>query len=299
MTEKQLLYQIDTNFFGAEAVIRRNTLKSNVIQSITSAAFLLAVIGTVIVLFIGVAADMITAFQSKELLETGWHLELVTKAAGSEPFMFAFPVLSAVPKTTSYMDELKIGYVKEYLPRTTRKQYIFGKAAACMPSGGAAVICGIVIFICLVTIMSVPVELPEHIGDADVLAGGLDNVWTLFAGMQDTSVNGTCSDWIKELFQTAVPAFLAGVFWSFVGMAMASFTSNRYMAYGGPFIIYYVLVILCERYFPSCYVLYPKEWLEPSHIPFRVWGMLVIYAELWCLMMGCFWIRENRRLRML
>jgi hypothetical protein len=36
------------------------------------------------------------------------------------------------------------------------------------------------------------------------------------------------------------------------------------MAYASPFILYYVLIILNERYFPSLYALYPREWLFPS-----------------------------------
>ena len=42
------------------------------------------------------------------------------------------------------------------------------------------------------------------------------------------------------------------------------------MAYASPFVLYYVLIILYERYFDTLYVLYPKEWTNPS--AFWMWG---------------------------
>ena len=42
-------------------------------------------------------------------------------------------------------------------------------------------------------------------------------------------------------------------------------TLSKYMAYGAPFVIYYVLVILSERYFHSIYVINPEEWLAPQN----------------------------------
>ena len=36
------------------------------------------------------------------------------------------------------------------------------------------------------------------------------------------------------------------------------------MAYASPFVVYYVLIILHERYFADFFVLYPKEWLAMS-----------------------------------
>lgn len=33
------------------------------------------------------------------------------------------------------------------------------------------------------------------------------------------------------------------------------------MAYGLPFVVYYMMVILKERYLPKLYALYPGEWV--------------------------------------
>ena len=75
--------------------------------------------------------------------------------------------------------------------------------------------------------------------------------------------------------------FASGAFWASIGMLFSNLTMSRYMAYASPFVIYYVLIILYERYFPVVYVLYPKEWLAPSSL----WlygnaGVLMIVAEL-------------------
>lgn len=34
---------------------------------------------------------------------------------------------------------------------------------------------------------------------------------------------------------------------------------------GGAFVLFYMLVILYERYFPALYCLYPIEWFAPGH----------------------------------
>ena len=43
---------------------------------------------------------------------------------------------------------------------------------------------------------------------------------------------------------------------------------NYYMAYGLPFVCYYLLIILKERYLPKLYCLYPVEWIQAE----QFWG---------------------------
>ena len=42
-------------------------------------------------------------------------------------------------------------------------------------------------------------------------------------------------------------------------------SNSRYIAYGGSFVIYYILVILHDRYFEDIYCLYPYEWIQYEH----------------------------------
>ena len=58
--------------------------------------------------------------------------------------------------------------------------------------------------------------------------------------------------------------FVSGMLWAVVSTTMAAWTKSRYIAYGGSFVIYYLLVILHDRYFDTLYTLYPYEWISPE-----------------------------------
>lgn len=69
--------------------------------------------------------------------------------------------------------------------------------------------------------------------------------------------------------------FLSGMLWASVASLLAAVAKSRYLAYGGSFVIYYLLVILHERYFPGLYCLYPCEWFDPSHTWVLGWQGIV------------------------
>ena len=48
---------------------------------------------------------------------------------------FALPVAAVLPWSDSILQEYKSGFLKEILPRTTRRQYIEGKVFSIMVSG--------------------------------------------------------------------------------------------------------------------------------------------------------------------
>ncbi len=60
--------------------------------------------------------------------------------------------------------------------------------------------------------------------------------------------------------------FLSGMLWACAAVTLAAISNSRYIAYGGSFVIFYVLVIVYERYFPGLYCLYPVEWYHPKHV---------------------------------
>lgn len=60
--------------------------------------------------------------------------------------------------------------------------------------------------------------------------------------------------------------FLSGMLWAVVSATLAAAAGSRYVAYGGAFVLFYVLVILYQRYFGTLYCLYPVEWYAPEHI---------------------------------
>lgn len=52
-------------------------------------------------------------------------------------------VLPALPFTACFVGGMKNGYVQEYLSRTTRKRYLWGKRIDCAVSGGSVPAVGI------------------------------------------------------------------------------------------------------------------------------------------------------------
>lgn len=88
--------------------------------------------------------------------------------------------------------------------------------------------------------------------------------------------------------------FFSGMMWSVVSAVLAAFSKSRYLAYGGGFVIYYLLVILYERYFPKLYCLYPYEWLSPTHTWVFNWqGIVVLLTGI--LLILCFLYYEILR----
>lgn len=59
--------------------------------------------------------------------------------------------------------------------------------------------------------------------------------------------------------------FLSGMFWAVVAAALAAASNSRCVAYGGSFVLFYVLVIVYQRYFKALYCLNPVEWYAPKH----------------------------------
>lgn len=70
----------------------------------------------------------------------------------------------------------------------------------------------------------------------------------------------------KEAQGSIFLLFLSGMLWACVSVSLAAISGSRYIAYGGAFVIFYVLVIVYERYFQGLYCLYPVEWYQPRHV---------------------------------
>lgn len=82
-----------------------------------------------------------------------------------------------------------------------------------------------------------------------------------------------------------VPVFASGCFWAAASTTLAAVSGSRYVAYGGGFVFYYLLVIMYERYFTSVYCLCPNEWIAPKHIwAFDEYGVLILLSGLMMLM---------------
>ena len=101
---------------------------------------------------------------------------------------------------------------------------------------------------------------------------------------------------VNELCQIML-MFCNGGLWAVIGITISSLMESKYVAYASPFVIYYLLVILCERYIPEAYLLYPPNWTNPGVWPYGAWGAAIILLELSLVFCILFIIRAGRRLR--
>ncbi|MGN0389977.1 MAG: hypothetical protein ACI4L2_04115 [Wujia sp.] len=89
--------------------------------------------------------------------------------------------------------------------------------------------------------------------------------------------------------------FASAMFWALLSATLAAISNSRYIAYGGSFVIYYILVMLYERYFKEYYCLYPYEWLTRKHVwVFGDAGVLLLLAGL-SILLFCIYYEVLRR----
>ena len=241
-------------------------------QAIFSRGFVISTVGTALILLLSSVQGILAGFRSAELLSPGFHSDLIVGALSSEAMALALPILAALPYTASFIDDVKSGFIKEYLPRTTVPRYIAGKAVGCAVSGGLTLSLGIFITYGLAALMFLPMEAYPKAGE-------------------------TVPDYFGNLMETALMFFASGAFWSLTGMTFAALTDSKYMAYASPFVLFYLLIILYERYFDKLFVLYPREWLNPSSKwMFGKIGVAVLLIEFSVLMALAFAYAAKRRL---
>lgn len=214
-------------------------------QAVSGKGMYIGILSATVVLLLSTVQDVLLAFRSEELLQNGFHHTCVMNALTSDAMTLALPIIAALPFTSSFIDDIKSGFVKEYLPRTTKSGYLLGKIFGSLVSGGLSVSLGVLLGYLVAALVFSPMEAASEPGAA-------------------------ARPYFEELMGKALLFFCSGAFWSLVGLTLATLTNSKYMAYASPFVLYYVLIILYERYFDTLYVLYPKEWTNPS--AFWMWG---------------------------
>ncbi len=252
--------------------MNNRTISPDMKRALSGRSFLTGMVGMVLVIALSSMEGIIGIVRTPTLLRNGYHAQFIMDALSTDWVAVALPILCALPYTTAFVDDIKSGFIRQYLYRSGTPAYIRGKLAACALSGGLVLFMGIVLAYGLAALVFTPMELA---------LGPDEAVQPYFA----------------QLLPRAAMLFFSGAFWSLAGFTFAALTMSRYMAYASPFILYYVLIILCERYFDGLYVLYPKEWLLPS----KEWtlggfGVILLLAELMILLCLGFTIIAKRRL---
>ena len=220
---------------GREGGKRMRHVWADVKRAVCSRSFLLAALGMAACLCIGAFQSLWRLFQMEwpEAL-FGYHEDLFLECLGGELVLFAVPILAAVPYTAAFVEDVKSGYLKPYLTRTTVDSYIWGKSLGAALSGGLALIAGMGLALLVFWLLCAPVEVYGE--------------WAVPSKL-------------PEIGLRLVLFFLSGALWATVGLLFSGLTQNIYLAYASPFILYYVLIILQERYFRSAFMLNPQNYL--------------------------------------
>lgn len=248
---------------------------SNIRQAVSGRGFALSLCGTAAVIILSSIQGIVTAFRSETLLTFGYHHSFIVSALSSDGMTLTLPLLAALPFTAAFLDDLKSGFLKEYLPRTTPTGYLLGRVSGCLLSGALALCLGVFLAYGIAALLFLPME----------------------AEPTDPFVMG---ELIRELRETLELMACSGALWSSVGLLLGTLTGSKYMAYASPFVLYYMLIILHERYLPKLFIFYPKEWIAPSaHWQFGVTGVILLIGELTILAVLGFFVTAGRRLRQL
>ena len=112
------------------------TVVANLRQAVGSWGFLLSLAGAALIPLLSSVQGILSAFRSAELLSPGYHSDLIMGALSSEAMALALPILAALPYTASFIDDVKSGFIKEYLPRITEPFYMVDKSRS-KKQGGA------------------------------------------------------------------------------------------------------------------------------------------------------------------
>ena len=198
-------------------------------------------------------------------LEADNHLKILMDAMKSDTTIFVLPIIAVLPYTTTFVDEVSSGFGKFCLLRTNRFSYVTGKAVG------------------------------SWIGAVAALSGGafLNSIvyWLILSPREaaaETSMWG-------EFASQAVRLGSVGGLLALLGTFLAVWMMSNYMAYIAPFVIYYFLIMLKERYFEAVYCIYPREWISPEHY----WGGgnvgLTLFFMAWTVFLGIVCVRMMYR----
>ena len=239
-------------------------------RALTGRAFILTLIGAWVCVLAGAFSEVFDIFD-RGTCSLGEHRTVLLRALEGDIIRFAVPILAAIPFAASFADDVKSGFTKSYLTRTSVGGYLSGKGLGVTLSGGLSIAFGIAAAFLTLFLMLSPLEF---VGDMPAYAV------------------------MDKLAMRLLMYFLSGCLWAEVGLIASSLTLNAHLAYAFPFIAYYLLIILQERYLRTDFMLNPKNWLTLSgDWPLNGWSCPILLSLLVLLALCVFFIIGKGRLR--
>lgn len=173
-------------------------------------------------------------YEIKLPMDTGSFIDYFQTAISSKQLTFLIPVVSVLPLGAVYIRDRASSFIKLYIVKISRQDYIIRKVVQIYASGFLVFLFsgGLVLLSCFLFLF--PLELK--------------------------------GEWQRENFAEVVKmllriALVGGILAEISGIFAGMF-QNYYMAYGLPFICYYILIILKDRYLSEMYSMYPVEWIK-------------------------------------
>jgi len=218
-------------------------------RMITGKAFWIAVILSGISLLLSISWP-----KEWKSLDTGSTYKIFAECLASNIIIFMLPLASVLPYGEGFVCEYQTGALKTIIHRRSKKEYIKGKLTAAAFSGGIAWGFGCLMVFFFLFLLLFPFEIK--------------GMWEV------DEISGTALKMLRLCMAGNICSALSGIF--------GGIFLSGYMAYGMPFIIYYLLVILHERYLKQFYSIYPAEWLKLDEFwGAGAWGIWVFLLIVW------------------
>lgn len=179
-------------------------------------------------------------YELKIPLQAGSFYILFQKGLTGNIMEFLLPVAAVISGGGIFLHEYESGFLKFSISRTGRMVYIREKTILSCFKTVVTLLAGGLLVLVVYFLYLFPMELKQSIDVEKIL----ETLYTLLR----LSLTG---------------GIIAGLSGIFGGLFL-----NYYMSYGIPFVCYYMLIILKDRYMTKFYSLYPPEWIYPKHY----WG---------------------------
>lgn len=171
-----------------------------------------------------------------KLLDTGSFVNMEAGALKAQTMIFLLPLAAVLPWSDSFILERQGGFLKSALPRTGRRVYVESKVFTVALGGFLAVfLAGVLMFFVYFGIYF-PMEAQGKFP------------WNS----------------VRELVLILLRCGILSGIISTLGGICGGLTGSVYLAFGLPFVAYYLCVILRDRYFKSALWIYPPQWIEAS-----------------------------------
>lgn len=241
------------------------------LQQVSSIQCATSALGILLLIFLGSSQMIILNLREPGLLPEGFVNTFFDSSLSQDAVVSFLPVLAVIPFAASYVDDLKGKFARFFLIRSGYVEYFLSRILVAVLWGGGAVTLGALTAWAGAALVFLPRQL----------------------------VGEPTPELTSRILKKLLLLFCNGGLWSVVGMALSTVMESKYIAYISPFIVYYLLVILYERYFPDAWLLYPKNWLNPEIWPYGVESAVVFLLELTFFAGLLFYIRGRRRLESL